>query len=285
MRHAYITAALALATTAHAASFDCARVGSRVEATVCADGRLSRLDEVLAQDYQYTMASDIGDGARKDLKATQRAWVLSRNRCTDAECIRAAYAARIDQVCGSYPVLSGVSASCTSAEDALAGLGDSPTPAPSPYQAPPRQQLAPSQPANRPNGAPIDAVVRRHAQQVASLGFSQAQLQSRIYLKEDLVNPYQKYVTLEQYLALMYELPNVTKVATINAGGRNGFSVKVSGQPSAGFLFRFEGGEAFLSDMVKGDEATHLETADDEFQAALIFMQIANAAIERARQP
>ncbi|EIF29511.1 hypothetical protein BCh11DRAFT_04956 [Burkholderia sp. Ch1-1] len=283
MRHAYIMAALALATTAHAASFDCARAGSRVEATVCADGRLSRLDEVLAQDYQYTMASDIGDGARKDLKATQRAWVLSRNSCTDAECIRTAYAARIDQVCGSYPVLSGVSASCTSAEDALAGLGNSPTPAPPPHRAP-SPQPAPSQPANRPNGAPIDAVVSRHAQQIASLGFSQAQLQSRIYLREDLINPYQKYFTLEQYVAVMYELPNVTKVSSINAGGRDGFSVKVTGQPSAGFLFRFEDGEAFLTDMVNGDEATHLDTANDELQAALIFMQLANAVVQQARQ-
>ncbi|MFL9955298.1 lysozyme inhibitor LprI family protein [Paraburkholderia nemoris] len=284
MRHAYALAALALATTAHAASFDCSRAGSRVEATICADTRIGRLDEVLAQDYQHTMASDIGDGARNNLKATQRAWVQSRNRCTDAECIRAAYAARINQVCGNYPVLSGVSASCTSAEDALAGFGNSSAPAPSPYRAPPQPQPAPSQPANRPNGAPIDAVVSRHAQQIASLGFSRAQLQSRIYLREDLVNPYRKYFTLEQYVAVMYELPNVTKVSSINAGGRDGFSVKVTGQPSAGFLFRFEDGEAFLTDMVNGDEAAHLETANDELQAALIFMQLANAAVQQARQ-
>lgn len=284
MRHAYIMAALALATTAHAASFDCTRAGSRVEATICADSRLSRLDEVLAQDYQYTMASDIGDGARKDLRATQRAWVQSRNRCTDAGCIRAAYAARIDQVCGSYPVLSGVAASCTSAGDALAGSGDSPTPPPAPYRAQPQSQPAPSQPANRANGAPIDAVVGHHAQQIASLGFSRAQLQSRIYLREDLVSPFQKYSTFEQYLAVMYELPNVTKISSINAGGRDGFSVKVTGQPSAGFLFRFEDGEAFLTDMVNGDEATHLETANDELQAALILMQLANAAAQQVHR-
>ncbi len=284
MRHAYLLATLALATTAHAASFDCSRAGSRVEATICADPRLGRLDEVLAQDYQYTMASDIGDGARNNLKATQRAWVQSRNRCTDAECIHAAYTARIDQVCGSYPVLSGVSASCTSAEDAMAGFGNSPTAAPSPYRTPSQSQPAPPPSANRPTSAPINAVVSRHAQQIASLGFSRAQLQSRIYLREDLVNPYQKYSTFEQYLAVMYELPNVTKVSSINAGARDGFSVKVTGQPAAGFLFRFEDGEAFLTDMVNGDEAMHLETANDELQAALIFMQLANAAAQQARQ-
>ncbi|MFM0453911.1 lysozyme inhibitor LprI family protein [Paraburkholderia nemoris] len=284
MKHAYLMATLALATTAHAASFDCSRAGSRVEATICADSRLGRLDEVLAQNYQYIIASDIGDGARKDLLATQRTWVQSRNRCTDAECIRAAYAARIDQVCANYPVLSGVSANCTSAEEALAESGNSPTPAPSPYRAPPQSQPTPSQSANRPNVAPIDAVVSRHAQQIASLGVSRNQLQSRIFLKEDLVNPYQKYLTLEQYIALMYELPNVTKVTAVKVGDRYGFSVKVTGQPSAGFLFRFEDGEAFVSDMVNGDEATHLETADDELQAALILMQLANAAAQQAHR-
>ncbi len=282
MRNAYVFVALTLATAVHAASFDCSRAGTRVELAICTDARLSRLDEALAQNYQDTLASNIGDGARKDLKATQRAWIQSRNRCADAECIRAAYMARITQVCENYPVLSGVAASCMSADSALAG----PTPPLSAAPAPPRPQPqpAPSQPTNRPTGAPIDAVVSRHAQQIASVGLSRAQLQSRIYLREDLVSPYQQYTTVEQYIALMYELPNVTKVTAISASGRDGFSVKVTGQPAAGFLFRFEGGEAFLSDVVEGDKATRLRTASEELQAALMFMQVGNVAIQRARQ-
>jgi hypothetical protein len=36
--------------------------------------------------------------------------------------------------------------------------------------------------------------------------------------------------------------------------------------------------------MVNGDEATHLETANDELQAALILMQLANAAAQQVHR-
>ena len=81
----------------------------------------------------------------------------------------------------------------------------------------------------------------------------------------------------------MYELPNDVKVSSINAAsGRVQREGSRGNQRPSGSGWRTA--RAFLTDMVNGDEAMHLETANDELQAALIFMQLANAAAQQARQ-
>jgi uncharacterized protein len=62
-------------TLSHAASFDCKKASNFVEKTVCNDSRLNKLDDVLSENYKNISASNIGDGARKELKTTQRAWL------------------------------------------------------------------------------------------------------------------------------------------------------------------------------------------------------------------
>jgi uncharacterized protein len=104
------------ASVAHSASFDCAKASTFVEKAICSDPKISRQDDVLGENYKYVSASNIGDGARKDLKATQRAWMAARNKCDNNECITNAYRKRIDEVC-EYPVLSGAHPGCTSADD------------------------------------------------------------------------------------------------------------------------------------------------------------------------
>ncbi len=56
------------------------------------------------------MASDIGEGAEKDLAKTQKKWIQSRNKCVDRECITSLYKSRIVEV--EYPVVQGVHAIC-----------------------------------------------------------------------------------------------------------------------------------------------------------------------------
>ena len=53
-------------------SFDCTKASTFSEKAVCTDSLLGKLDGVLSQNYKYMFASDIGDGARNDLKATQK---------------------------------------------------------------------------------------------------------------------------------------------------------------------------------------------------------------------
>ena len=117
MKSLAIAAALTLAIPlSHAASFDCQKASTSVEKEICSNPTLGKLDEALAENYKYMMASNIGDGARKDLKQTQRAWIAKRNKCADGKCIEAAYRSRVDDVC-DYPVISGIHPSCTSSDE------------------------------------------------------------------------------------------------------------------------------------------------------------------------
>ncbi len=60
--------------------------------------------------------ANIGDGARRDLQATQKKWLVERNRCSGEKCVEKAYRKRIDEIC-EYPVLAGIHPGCISADD------------------------------------------------------------------------------------------------------------------------------------------------------------------------
>lgn len=96
----------------HSVSFDCSKAIAYVEKEICSDSLLGRLDGVLAQNYKYMLAADIGDGAKKELKATQKNWLASRNKCTTNSCLVEAYRGRVDAIC-DYPVISGIHPACT----------------------------------------------------------------------------------------------------------------------------------------------------------------------------
>ena len=106
--------AFGLAISAQAASFDCSKAATAVEKLICSTPRLSALDDLMTTDYAHISASNIGDGARTQLKNSQRAWLKTRNGCLDAACIETRYMTRMDQLCGAYPVLSGAFPSCVS---------------------------------------------------------------------------------------------------------------------------------------------------------------------------
>lgn len=74
-----------------AASFDCGKVGTKVEKLICATEELSRLDEELAAAYADTLKST--DPA--SLKAEQKAWLKVRNACPDSACVRQTYEVRL----------------------------------------------------------------------------------------------------------------------------------------------------------------------------------------------
>ena len=97
-------------------SFDCSKAANFSEKAVCSDVLLGKLDGALSQNYKYMMASDIGDGARNDLKQTQKSWLAERNKCVDIQCLTDAYHKRVDEIC-EYPVISGVHPICTGSDD------------------------------------------------------------------------------------------------------------------------------------------------------------------------
>lgn len=97
-------------------SFDCAKASTFSEKAICSDPLLGKLDGALSENYKYMLASDIGDGARFDLKESQKKWLIERNRCANNQCLSDTYRKRIDEVC-EYPVISGVHPICTSSDE------------------------------------------------------------------------------------------------------------------------------------------------------------------------
>ncbi len=97
-------------------SFDCTKASTFSEKAICSDPLLGNLDGALSKNYKYMLASDIGDGARNDLKTTQKDWLAERNKCTDNQCLANTYRKRMDEVC-EYPVISGAHPICTTSDD------------------------------------------------------------------------------------------------------------------------------------------------------------------------
>ena len=81
-----------------AASFDCKKAGTTVENIICNDEKISKLDEVMADNYKAMSHSNIGEGALKDLKQTQKEWIKERNNCANNNCIKTSYEKRINVI-------------------------------------------------------------------------------------------------------------------------------------------------------------------------------------------
>jgi uncharacterized protein len=117
MKHLIIAAFLSCCLPlAHAVSFDCTKAATFVEKEICNDPILGKLDDALGANYKQMLSSNIGSGAAKDLKATQKAWLTIRNKCSTKQCVVDAYRKRVDDIC-DYPVISGVHPNCTSSDD------------------------------------------------------------------------------------------------------------------------------------------------------------------------
>lgn len=93
IRHTlFVLAFSATALPLHAASFDCKKASTLVEKAICADPKLSALDDHLSQSYAETIDS-VSDAA--SLKVAQKAWLQERNKCQTPACVSKAYQARI----------------------------------------------------------------------------------------------------------------------------------------------------------------------------------------------
>lgn len=76
------------------ASFDCRKAENEVEKMICADAKLSKLDEELAEVYQLALDTDYKDKPGV-LRKEQLAWLKDRNQCKNALCVEALVRTRI----------------------------------------------------------------------------------------------------------------------------------------------------------------------------------------------
>lgn len=85
-------ACLVLISSAQAASFDCAKAGTKVEKLICADAGLSKLDEELNVAYKAALQNE---KQADSIKQAQKLWMRERNACLDAECVNRVYVERL----------------------------------------------------------------------------------------------------------------------------------------------------------------------------------------------
>ena len=79
---------------AFAASFDCKKAKTKVEKTICADLRLSELDEELAAAFRDALR-DARQPEKAELRKKQTAWLKARNGCKDKLCTEVMYRTRL----------------------------------------------------------------------------------------------------------------------------------------------------------------------------------------------
>lgn len=90
------TLLLILATTGHAAGFNCKKASHPIEKTICTNPQLSRLDDELNLVFNALMEI-LQD--TQPLKNQQRNWLINiRNKCNDPNCIRRVYQQRIQDL-------------------------------------------------------------------------------------------------------------------------------------------------------------------------------------------
>lgn len=71
-------------------SFDCDGALNRVEAMICGDPELARLDRRLARDYDRALG-DASPAQRQRLTNLGRRYLADRNRCSTRDCVLQAY--------------------------------------------------------------------------------------------------------------------------------------------------------------------------------------------------
>lgn len=103
-------------STSTATAQDCSSARNQVETVICVTPGFAKVDSNLWVVYK-TVLGGLPSEAQADFKNQQRDWVLSRNRCQDAACLRPLYTARLQVLCQSPTVAT--STRCTSAP----GLG------------------------------------------------------------------------------------------------------------------------------------------------------------------
>lgn len=82
-------------------SFDCRKAASVSEKTVCANAALSRLDLQLSRTWKNLLNAFIDSVQINQLKADQRAWIASREKCSDdTNCIGKLYRDRLATLSG-----------------------------------------------------------------------------------------------------------------------------------------------------------------------------------------
>lgn len=242
--------------TTYAASFECKNAGSAVETMICSDFKLNRLDDFLSHNYKIAMNSEMPDGVKQDIKKSQMEWLGKRSNCSDAQCLKNMYAKRIDYLWDKCFENVRGRINYVKYSEAIDVINQ--------------------EERNQSSSSVINDSLKENESQIESLGFTQKQLNSNVYID---VGSHVKFYTLGEYLTLMYKLPDFKTLDKISYKDYIGFRIKVSGQPYSGFVLREDGGDLFLIGLISGDEVYEAVSLREIRTLSSIYMNYANVVI------
>jgi uncharacterized protein YecT (DUF1311 family) len=113
----WMSAFIALAVPAEAASFDCAKAGTKVERIICDTPEISKLDDELAQSYKAALQDQT---KAEQIRQAQKQWMKERDGCVVADCVKVSYRNRISALTVSLGTV-GVPALVKSAPRKMTG--------------------------------------------------------------------------------------------------------------------------------------------------------------------
>ena len=100
-----------IAGSSLAASYDCTKASTWVEQAICDSPQLSELDSELGEQYLdlRRQAKRLDQVRYRRLQREQKAWLRTRNRCTNLTCLYDRYQQRIgeleqfhEELCAAY---------------------------------------------------------------------------------------------------------------------------------------------------------------------------------------
>jgi uncharacterized protein len=94
-RITWVALSLLASASAHAASFDCAKASTNIEKLICGNAELSKLDEEMGEAYKAALRNA---GHPISEKQAQKKWLITRDACIDANCVKHAYELRLQEI-------------------------------------------------------------------------------------------------------------------------------------------------------------------------------------------
>jgi uncharacterized protein len=84
-------------------SFACTSSMSAAERMICRDAELARLDRIMSDLFAQTQSLLLNARQTAEANGTQRAWLMTRNRCASVQCLRQHYFRRIHELASELP--------------------------------------------------------------------------------------------------------------------------------------------------------------------------------------
>jgi len=118
----------------------------------------------------------------------------------------------------------------------------------------------------------------RHADRIKALGLPSAFVNATLYVNN--MGNWEPLLPCAQWLGLLFDNPKIASVQAISVRGMPGVTVKRTGQPATGAVFRMEGNEAYLWGAVAEGKAEEVRTPHEH---TLMGMMLKEITIDRGK--